>query len=132
MQIKWWMFCIRRKDKCIKIWDKTSLTCKKSITALNDWVNVLTEVKKGLLASGGRDNLVKLWSLETFECTRTVEWHCNTIISLIKEEDDKLLSASCDNTINIWNLWIDIFMITKHINYNMLIYYIYIVYSFIQ
>ena len=83
------MFCIRRKDKCIKIWDKTSLTCKKSITALNDWVNVLTEVKKGLLASGGRDNLVKLWSLETFECTRTVEWHCNTIISLIKEEDDK-------------------------------------------
>ena len=85
------------KDKCIKIWDKTSLTCKKSITALNDWVNVLTEVKKGL-------NLVKLWSLETFECTRTVEWHCNTIISLIKEEDDKLLSASCDNTINTWNL----------------------------
>ena len=83
---------------------KTSLTCKKSITALNDWVNVLTEVKKGLLASGGRDNLVKLWDLETFECKRTIEWHCNTIVSIIKEEEDKVISASCDNTINIWNL----------------------------
>ena len=99
------------EDATIKAWNKD----RKYITLLDheDSVNVMVEIDKNKIASGGSDRVIIIWELIlNSENSDNIEYkyalkeklvgHEFSVIGLDYLNNDRLISASIDDTIKIW------------------------------
>ncbi|MBD2523443.1 serine/threonine-protein kinase [Nostoc sp. FACHB-133] len=77
----------------------------------------VTDLNRGILASGSWDNTIKLWDVNTGKEIRTLTGHTNWVNSVAFSPDGKfLVSGSADCTIKLWqvNTGIEIQTLTGH------------------
>ncbi|RNA23008.1 WD40 repeat-containing, partial [Brachionus plicatilis] len=54
-------------DKTIKIWDKDTFECLKTINGHNSYVNCLAIMQDWKIVSRSSDKTIKIWDKDTFE-----------------------------------------------------------------
>ena len=95
------------EDCTIKVWNKE----RKYSTLIGheDSVNVIEEIDKRYIVSGGSDCLIILWELLDMELNdnkyilkQKLIGHEFSVIGLAYLNNDRLISASIDDTIKIW------------------------------
>ncbi len=99
------------EDATIKVWNKD----RKYITLLDheDSVNVMVEIDKNKIASGGSDRVIIIWELilnsensdnseYKYVLKEKLVGHEFSVIGLDYLNNDRLISASIDDTIKIW------------------------------
>ncbi|QLE42135.1 protein kinase [Nostoc sp. C052] len=77
----------------------------------------VTDLSRGILASGSWDNTIKLWDINTGKEIRTLTGHANWVNSVAFSPDGKFLaSGSADCTIKLWQVGtgIEIQTLTGH------------------
>jgi WD40 repeat protein len=90
-------------DGTIKLWEKESIRCIKTLCGHELIVFSLAFNNNGLLASGSFDHKVKLWDTTTGECIRNLTEHSDIVTSVAFNSDGLLVSGSVDRTIKLWN-----------------------------
>jgi WD40 repeat protein len=90
-------------DKTIKLWEKESIRCIKTLRGHELTVFALAFNSNGLLASGSFDKIVKLWDTKTGECIGSLIGHSGSVTSVAFNSDGLLASGSFDMTIKLWN-----------------------------
>ena len=73
----------------------------------NTFVNALTVLPDGRLASCSSDRTLKVWDLSRpkgQECVATLRGHTSAVILVTLLPDGRLVSCSADKTIKVWDL----------------------------
>ncbi|RNA07461.1 WD40 repeat-containing, partial [Brachionus plicatilis] len=84
------------KDKTIKIWDKDTFECLKTINGHNSEVYCLAIMQNGNIVSGSEDNSIKIWDKDTFECLTIINGHNSYVNCLAILQNGNIVSGSCD------------------------------------
>jgi hypothetical protein len=95
------MVCSGSEDGSIRVWDKDTLTCARTLEV--DGGGALCALKEweGRLISGHGDGRVRVWDVLTGRCERALEGHTNMVFQLATH-GVHLLSGSADETIKVW------------------------------
>ncbi len=87
----------------IKIWNKETLLCERTITAHKSWVNSLTVVPWGI-ASGSSDGTVKIWSEKDWRLVKEIAATNAEVRSVAVSPDSKYLAIGLRyGKTQLWN-----------------------------
>ncbi|RNA03681.1 hypothetical protein BpHYR1_033051 [Brachionus plicatilis] len=92
------------EDRTIKIFDKDTFVCVRTINGHNRDVLCLAIMQNGNIVSGSEDEKIKIWDKDTFECIMTIKGHTNYVKSLAIPQNGNIVSGSWDKTIKIWDI----------------------------
>ena len=97
------MVCSGSEDGSIRVWDKASLACARTLEV--DGGGALCSLKEweGRLISGHGDGRVRVWDVLTGRCERALEGHTNMVFQLAIH-GTLLMSGSADETIKVWRM----------------------------
>ena len=79
------------------------INCECTLTGHKRWIERLTVLPDGRLASISHDNIIKIWNTAAGECERTLKGHTGLVTCLAGLSGGRLASGSVNHTIKIWN-----------------------------
>ncbi len=85
----------------------TQQQCVATLNGHTHFVNSVTPLADGRLASGSGDNTVKVWDLskpDGQQCVATLNGHTHRVNSVTPLADGRLASCSSDKTVKVWDL----------------------------
>jgi len=90
-------------DRTIKIWDRVSGKCIKTLSDHLGSINCIIELQDGSLASCSDDYTIKIWNRYSGECIKTISPGCGQIHNMIELKDGSLAFCSRTFSIEIWD-----------------------------
>jgi WD40 repeat protein len=81
----------------------SSGVCLRVLEGHTGWVNSVTALGDGRLASASDDNTVRVWDASSGVCLRVLEGHTDWVWSVTALGDGRLASASWDHTVRVWD-----------------------------
>ncbi len=93
------------KDTTMKIWDKNTFNCIRTLEGHTDCVQSLVTCYNGDIISVSNDRTIKIWNSDTGALKRTINTAHNGWITCIKLyiNKDEIVTGSRDETIKLWN-----------------------------
>ncbi len=93
------------RDATIRLWDPSTGTEVRALSAHSKPVSTVAWSMSGLLASGARDTTIRLWETETGEVIRTLTGHSRTVSTLAwSPNGNSLASGAEDKSVQIWDV----------------------------
>jgi WD40 repeat protein len=96
--------CGGLEDRTIKIWEKKTSTCLKTLSGHLDGVYALKLLRKNMLVSGSGDSTLMVWNLDEDKCVQTLKGHTWGVNCILVLKNGEILSGSEDRTIKRWNV----------------------------
>lgn len=94
------------KDAHIKLWDKLSKACFKSIPAHNFMVYDVIRLNENTIISVSRDKTVKIWNAENFTVLQRLDLkkggHRHSVNCALKIDNNTFATASDDSRVIVW------------------------------
>lgn len=98
-----YLFITAGADTFIKIWEKTSLTCMKTLQGHQTCVGCIKISKGGILVSGSQDGIIKVWDIHSGACVKTLLGHTSGIrcVQIMK---NSVISCANDMNFKLWDI----------------------------
>lgn len=94
------------KDAHLKLWDKITKTCFKSIPAHNYMIYDLIQLNDQQIVSVSRDKTIKIWDIEEFSVLQRLnlksKGHRHSVNRVVKIDETTFATASDDARIIVW------------------------------
>ena len=87
----------------MRVWDASSGVCLRVLEGHTEFVNSVTALGDGRLASASWDKTVRVWDASSGVCLRVLEGHTGWVTSVTALGDGRLASASFDKTVRVWD-----------------------------
>ena len=100
------LFASASDDRTIRIWQKDSGECVKTLLGHTSCITDASSLGKNLIASGSCDETVRVWNVESGDCKVLLghtDW-VHSVCPLLPAGCGLLASASKDRTVRIWNV----------------------------
>ncbi|KAG8201466.1 hypothetical protein JTE90_024335 [Oedothorax gibbosus] len=89
------------RDNTIKIWNRKTLECTKTLTGHTGSVLCL-QFDENVIISGSSDSTVRVWDVTTGEVLNTLIHHCEAVLHL-RFNKDVMVTCSKDRSIAVWD-----------------------------
>lgn len=101
-------------DKTIKIWDRNTYKCVKTLRGHSYPIQCL-QFKSNMLVTGSLDNTIRLWDTDSGRYVSTiVERAHNFDVFCLQFEGDRIVSGSSDSTVKVWDMEGDCRQVLQH------------------
>ncbi|XP_012873044.1 PREDICTED: F-box/WD repeat-containing protein 1A [Dipodomys ordii] len=90
------------RDNTIKIWDKSTLECKRILTGHTGSVLCL-QYDERVIITGSSDSTVRVWDVNTGEMLNTLIHHCEAVLHL-RFNNGMMVTCSKDRSIAVWDM----------------------------
>ncbi|KFO32301.1 F-box/WD repeat-containing protein 1A [Fukomys damarensis] len=90
------------RDNTIKIWDKSTLECKRILTGHTGSVLCL-QYDERVIVTGSSDSTVRVWDVNTGEMLNTLIHHCEAVLHL-RFNNGMMVTCSKDRSIAVWDM----------------------------
>ncbi|GMT05136.1 hypothetical protein PENTCL1PPCAC_27310, partial [Pristionchus entomophagus] len=90
------------RDNTIKVWDRETLECRKTLTGHTGSVLCL-QYDEQVIISGSSDATVRVWNVLTGECLNTLIHHCEAVLHL-RFHNGIMVTCSKDRSIAVWTM----------------------------
>ena len=96
--------CSGSRDKCIKVWDVTTLQCLFNLIGHNNWIRgVIFHPGGKYLLSVSDDKTLRVWELRSKRNYKTLEAHTHFVTSIdMHRTGPYVCTASVDQSIKLW------------------------------
>lgn len=91
------------RDNTIKVWNKNTLECTRSLRGHTGSVLCL-QFSDDMIISGSSDATVRVWSISTGEITNILIHHSEAVLHLRYSEDAIMVTCSKDRSIAVWDI----------------------------
>ncbi|XP_051055575.1 F-box/WD repeat-containing protein 1A isoform X5 [Phodopus roborovskii] len=90
------------RDNTIKIWDKSTLECKRILTGHTGSVLCL-QYDERVVITGSSDSTVRVWDVNAGEMLNTLIHHCEAVLHL-RFNNGMMVTCSKDRSIAVWDM----------------------------
>ncbi|XP_037063209.1 F-box/WD repeat-containing protein 1A isoform X2 [Peromyscus leucopus] len=90
------------RDNTIKIWDKSTLECKRILTGHTGSVLCL-QYDERVIITGSSDSTVRVWDVNAGEMLNTLIHHCEAVLHL-RFNNGMMVTCSKDRSIAVWDM----------------------------